>query len=191
MKLPQLFSGASKCALCILIAGAALAAGPAWAGVTPGGPMVGGPGAGFTIGGPVPSPPAPIFPPPVVVPPPTGPTPGGPTPVAPPPDIPVVQLGPTFAPTALQLSVGQQFVVLVSQGVQATWAAVPDSCPAGQSAQVAGGVLALQCTASGGYMFTAEQPGSVTLLATVRPSCAPGTACPQWLTEATLQITVT
>jgi hypothetical protein len=43
----------------------------------------------------------------------------------------------------------------------------------------------------GGYLYTAEHPGSVTLSATVRPRCGPGQMCPQWISEPRLQITIT
>jgi hypothetical protein len=122
--------------------------------------------------------------------PPVSPSPPSP-PVAPPRAIPVVQLGASFSPAALRLGVGQQFEVTVSSDVQVTWTGLPDYCPAGLTTQVAGGLLALQCTPGGAYLFTAEQPGTAILAATVQPVCAPGTMCPQWITEASLKITIT
>lgn len=119
------------------------------------------------------------------------PTAATPSPVTIPPFIPVVQLSTGFSPAELWLGIGQQFEVVVSSSVQVTWPGVPDYCPAGLTTQVAGGLLALQCTADGGYLFTAEQPGSAILAAIVQPVCTPGTPCPQWITEASLKITIT
>jgi hypothetical protein len=108
-----------------------------------------------------------------------------------PPDIRVVQLGIGFSPARLQLGAGQQFVVSVSDDVQVTWTGIPNACPpSGQTTQLADGLLAVQCTASGSYLFTAEQPGSVTLMATVRPQCASGSVCPQWIAETSLAVTI-
>jgi hypothetical protein len=103
----------------------------------------------------------------------------------------VVQLGAGFSPASIQLGVGQQFLLLVSPHVQVTWTSVAGACTPGMTAQVAGGLLEVQCTADGSGLYTAERPGSTTLTAMVRPSCAPGVMCPQWIALASLKVTVT
>jgi hypothetical protein len=127
-------------------------------------------------------------------------------PAAVPPIIILVRLGADFSPSTLRLAVGQQFELAVSSSVQATGPAIPtcSSGPApvgsgappseGSGAPPAGGPpvqLFAQCEGNGSYLFTAEQPGSVVLSATVRPNCAPGTMCPQWIAEPSLSITIT
>jgi len=112
-------------------------------------------------------------------------------PPAVPPAILVVQLGTAFSPAEIQLGTGQQFLVQVNQDVQTSGLSPAGVCPPGQTAQIDDGLLTLQCTADGGYLYTAERPGSATLLVTVRPSCAPETLCPQWIAEASLRITIT
>lgn len=108
-------------------------------------------------------------------------------PAAAPPYIAVVRLGANFSPGHLQLSTGQQFLLTVSSSVRAKGLDVPAGCASGSAA---GGLLSVRCT-SGGYLYTAEHPGTATISATVRPYCKPGQMCPQWLTEPHLQITIT
>jgi hypothetical protein len=110
--------------------------------------------------------------------------------VAAPPGIVVVRLAATFSPAVLRLNVGQQFLVTVSKSVQASGLGFPGGCTAGTTAQIASGLLSGRCVA-GGYLYTAEHAGSAVLSATVRPRCAAGTMCPQWITEAHLKITIT
>jgi hypothetical protein len=110
-------------------------------------------------------------------------------PVAVPPDIVVVRLSTVFSPAVLRLNVGQQFLVTVSKAVQVSGLGFP-GCAAGATAQTGGGLLSARCTA-GGYLYTAEHAGTAILSAGVRPRCAPGTACPQWIIEASLKITIT
>jgi len=50
-------------------------------------------------------------------------------------------------------------------------------------------MLTVRCT-SGAFYYTAQRPGTAELMATVRPSCARGSMCPQWIAEATLKITI-
>ena len=107
-----------------------------------------------------------------------------------PPDIIAVRLGTAFSPGALRLSIGQQFQVTVSKTVQVSGLGFAGDCAPGATGQISGGLLSLRCTGDGGYLCTAEHAGSATLSATVRPRCAPGTMCPQWITEATLKITI-
>jgi hypothetical protein len=40
------------------------------------------------------------------------------------------------------------------------------------------------------HTYTAQRPGTAELIAAVRPRCARGSMCPQWITEATLTITI-
>jgi hypothetical protein len=110
--------------------------------------------------------------------------------VAAPPGIVVVRLAATFSSAVLRLNVGQQFLVTVSKSVQASGLGFPGGCTAGTTAQIASGLLSGRCVA-GGYLYTAEHAGSAVLSATVRPRCAAGTMCPQWITEAHLKITIT
>ena len=133
---------------------------------------------------PVRSSPAPSFP--GRSPPPALPSP----PAAAPPHVAVVRLGAGFSPGSLRLSVGQQFLLTVSPSVQARGLAAPGQCGSGAAWTAAGGLLSVRC-APGGYLYTAEHPGSATISATVGPRCRPGQMCPQWLTEPKLQVTIT
>jgi hypothetical protein len=86
------------------------------------------------------------------------------------------------------MSPGQHFVVNVGSSVKASGPGVPSSC-SGSTAQVDGGLLTVRCT-SGSFYYTAQRPGTAELTATVRPNCAQDTICPQWITEATLTVTI-
>jgi hypothetical protein len=99
-----------------------------------------------------------------------------------------VRLGPGFQPGTLRISPGQHFVVTVDSSVEASGPDVPGSCP-GTTARIDGGMLTMRCT-SGVYYYTAQRPSTAELMATVRPRCARGSMCPQWITEATLTITI-
>jgi hypothetical protein len=111
-----------------------------------------------------------------------------PAPVSAAPVIFAVRLGRGFQPGTLRISPGQHFVVTVDSSVRASGPGVPGSCP-GTTARIDGGVLTVRCK-SGGFYYTALRPGTAELMATVRPRCAPGTMCPQWIAEATLTITI-
>jgi hypothetical protein len=119
-------------------------------------------------------------------------------PVATPPHITVVRLGTAFSPDRLRLSVGGQFLVAVSPSVHATVLGAPPGCAPGATATTTatttatatGGLVSVRC-ASGGYLYTAERPGSAVISATVGPHCSPGQMCPQWLSESRLQVTIT
>jgi hypothetical protein len=112
-------------------------------------------------------------------------------PVAAPPIIVAVRLGTTFSPDTLTLATGQKFQVIVSTSVVPTGPAFPHPCSSGAVYAAANGMLSVTCPASGGYLFTAEHAGTAALTATVRPNCSPGEMCPQWITEAALQVTIT
>ena len=99
-----------------------------------------------------------------------------------------VRLGPGFQPSTLRISPGQHFVVTVDSSVKASGPGLPSSCP-GTTAQIDGGLLTVRCT-SGAFYYTAQRPGTAELTATVRPNCAHGSMCPQWIAEATLKITI-
>jgi len=51
-------------------------------------------------------------------------------------------------------------------------------------------VLSARCTV-GGYIYTAVHADSAVLSATVGQHGSAGTMCPQWVTVATLKITIT
>jgi lipoprotein-anchoring transpeptidase ErfK/SrfK len=110
------------------------------------------------------------------------------TPVSRAPVIFAVRLGSGFQPRTLRISPGQHFVVTVDSSVKASGPGVPSSCP-GTTAPIDGGMLTVRCT-SGAFYYTAQRPGTAELMATVRPSCARGSMCPQWIAEATLKITI-
>jgi hypothetical protein len=118
----------------------------------------------------------------------SSPAPVSPAPVSAAPVIFAVRLGRSFQPGALRVSPGQHFVVTVDSSVRASGPGVPGSCP-GTTARIDGGVLAVRCR-SGALYYTALRPGTAGLTAAVRPRCAPGSMCPQWIAEVTLTITV-
>jgi hypothetical protein len=121
----------------------------------------------------------------------TPPSPGrssSPAPVSGAPVIFAVRLGASFHPSTLRISPGQHFVVTVDSSVKASGPGVPSSCP-GTTAPIDGGMLTVRCT-SGAFYYTAQRPGTAELMATVRPRCARGSMCPQWIAEATLKITI-
>ena len=99
-----------------------------------------------------------------------------------------VRLGPGFQPGTLRISPGQHFIVTVASSVRASGPGVPASCP-GTTTPIDGGMLTMRCT-SGVFYYTAQRPGTAELIATVRPRCARGSMCPQWITEATLTTTI-
>jgi hypothetical protein len=111
-----------------------------------------------------------------------------PAPVSAAPVIFAVRLGRGFQPRTLRISPGQHFVVTVDSSVRASGPGVPSSCP-GTAARIDGGMLTVRCT-SGAFYYTALRPGTAELMATVRPRCARGSMCPQWIAEATLKITI-
>ena len=100
----------------------------------------------------------------------------------------VVHLTAGFSPAAVRLRVGQQFLLTISPSVKATGLDTA-GCGSGTTWTAAGGLLSARCT-SGGYLYTAEHPGTGIVSATVRPRCSPGKMCPQWLTGAQLRLTI-
>jgi hypothetical protein len=90
----------------------------------------------------------------------------------------VVHLTASYSPGILRLKAGQQFLLIVSSRIQA-------SIPGG------GGLLTARRLAAGRCLYTAHTPGIITLPATIRPRCQPGTACPQWVSVALLRLTIT
>jgi len=111
-----------------------------------------------------------------------------PAPVPAAPVIFAVRLGRGFQPSRLRISPGQHFVVTVDSSVRASGPGVPSSCP-GTATRIDGGMLTVRCT-SGAFYYTAQRPGTAELRAAVRPRCARGSMCPQWITEATLTISI-
>ena len=104
--------------------------------------------------------------------------------------IPVVQLGPKFAPDTLKLGVGQHFLVIVSKSDQASGDGMDGSCTTARARQFSSTILSLSCQ-GGSYFYTARRTGSTALAVTVRPACAAGAVCPQWIARASLSITIT
>lgn len=102
----------------------------------------------------------------------------------------VVHLAVSFSPSEVRLRAGQQFLLIVSKDVEASGVAGPGPCPAGTVRPVAGGLLSAQCMAGSRYLFTAKRTGTATVTATVRPRCAPGSPCPQWVAEPSLRVIV-
>ena len=111
-------------------------------------------------------------------------------PVAAPPDIAVVRLAAAFSPRTVRLGAGQQFMVIVSKTVKASGPDISGDCTPGVAGAAGSGLLSVRCS-GGGYLYTAKHAGSTVLSATVRPRCKPGTMCPQWVSRATLKVTVT
>lgn len=107
------------------------------------------------------------------------------------PMITAIRLSTTFSPDTVTLAAGQKFQVIVSSSVAPTGTGFPHPCSSGASYSAAGNMLSVSCPTSGGYLFTAEQAGTTSLTATVKPNCSPGEMCPQWITEAVLHITIT
>ena len=99
-----------------------------------------------------------------------------------------VRLGASFSPNSLHLGVGQQFEVIVSKTVKVAGLA-PANCTA-QATPAADGLLSVRCPAAGSYLYTAERTGTATLGAIARPLCSPGTPCPQWISRASMKITI-
>jgi hypothetical protein len=111
-----------------------------------------------------------------------------PAPVSAAPVMFAVRLGRGFQPRTLRISPGQQFRVTVESSVRASGPGLPSSCR-DIPTRIDGGMLTVRCT-SGAFYYTALRPGTAELTATVRPRCAPGSMCPQWVTETTLTITI-
>ena len=105
------------------------------------------------------------------------------------PAVTVVRLGAAFSPSSQRVSVGQQFLIMVSKSVLARGLEPAAGCGSGAAQPAAGGLLSVRC-ASGGYLYTAEHPGSATISATVGPRCSPGEMCPQWMSAPRLQVTI-
>ncbi|MGD0558033.1 MAG: hypothetical protein ABSA93_24010 [Streptosporangiaceae bacterium] len=91
----------------------------------------------------------------------------------------VIYLGPDFTQSSVRLTPGQLLLVSVQADVTAT---VADPAP---GSSVEGGQLGATT-----YLFAAVKPGITTLSASVRPKCAPSTACPQWIAMPKLTVTV-
>jgi len=108
-----------------------------------------------------------------------------------PPDVTVVRLGIAFSPAALRLRTGARFRLIVTKTIQAGGPGVPRDCRPGARGQVPGGLVSVRCVSSREYLYTAEHAGTAILSATVQPNCPPGTACPMWVAEAGLKITIT
>jgi hypothetical protein len=106
------------------------------------------------------------------------------------PNIPVVQLGPKFTPDTLQLGVGQHFLVVVSKSDLASGDGMDGACTTARARQFTNSTLSLRCQGSS-YLYTALKTGTTALAVAVRPACAAGTACPQWIARASLRITIT
>jgi len=104
------------------------------------------------------------------------------------PMIRMVRLGSAFSPDSLHLGAGQQFLVIVSKAVNVS--GLEARCAPGKTYPAAGGLLSVRCPAAGEYLYTARRAGSAVLSATARPRCAHGTACPQWISRASLKVSI-
>jgi hypothetical protein len=105
------------------------------------------------------------------------------------PNIPVVKLGARFIPSTLRLGTGQHFEVIVSKGVKVSGSGISGQCTPAATTRFSSTMLALRCT-GGSYLYTALRAGTTALAVTVRPACAAGTMCPQWVTAARLTLTI-
>lgn len=112
------------------------------------------------------------------------------SPSAAPPDTVVVRLAAGFSPGTVRLGAGQQFMLIVSKTVKASGPDISGDCTSGVTGAAGNGLLSVRCS-GGDYLYTAKHAGSTALSATVRPRCKPGAMCPQWISNATLKITVT
>jgi hypothetical protein len=102
----------------------------------------------------------------------------------------IVRLDSGFSPAVMHLGVGPRFLLMVGATVNAAIGGMPASCPLGSTSAV-GADLSVQCGPTGTYLFTAEHAGTAVVTAVVKPSCTPGTACPDWVTDARLTVTIT
>lgn len=105
------------------------------------------------------------------------------------PNIPVVRLGTAFSPKTLQLGAGQKFVVIVSSSDKATGSGISGNCSPATAAKFSSDLLSLSCQGSS-YMYTTRRAGSAVLSVTVRPNCATGAMCPQWMASASLRLSI-
>jgi hypothetical protein len=110
------------------------------------------------------------------------------SPAAAPPIIFAVRLAAKFSPDSLHVGVGQKFTVIVGSNVKVS--GLPTNCSATKPTSVAGGMLSVTCATAGSYTYTAERAGTAALAAIVRPNCTKVAACPQWITHATLTVTI-
>jgi hypothetical protein len=105
------------------------------------------------------------------------------------PNIPVVRLGTAFNPKTLQLGAGQKFVVIVDSSDKATGSGISGACTPAAAASFSSHLLSLQCQGSS-YLYTTRHAGSADLSVSVRPNCATGAMCPQWMASARLTVTI-
>lgn len=105
------------------------------------------------------------------------------------PNIAVVRLSAKFTPGTLRLGTGQKFEVIVSRSVKPTGSGMSGQCTPAAAARFSTAMLSLSCTGSG-YLYTARQAGTTALAVTVRPVCAAGAMCPQWVTAARLTLRI-
>jgi hypothetical protein len=105
------------------------------------------------------------------------------------PNIAVVRLGSRFSPGTLRLGTGQKFEVIVGKDVKPTGSGISGRCTPAAAARFSSSMLSLRCT-GGSYLYTALRAGTTALAVTVRPVCAAGTMCPQWVSAARLTLTI-
>jgi hypothetical protein len=103
--------------------------------------------------------------------------------------IPVVRLGTSFSPRTLKLGAGQEFVVIVSGSDKVTGSGISGACTPAAAASFSSSLLSLRCQGSS-YLYSTRHAGSAGLSVTVRPNCATGAMCPQWIATATLKLTI-
>ncbi len=105
------------------------------------------------------------------------------------PNIAVVKLTARFTPGSLKLGTGQKFEVIVSKSVKPSGSGISGACTPAAAAQFSSSALSLRCT-GGSYLYTALRAGTTALAVTVRPHCAAGAMCPQWITQARLTLKI-
>lgn len=105
------------------------------------------------------------------------------------PNIAVVRLSSRFTPGTLRLGTGQHFEVIVSKHVKPTGSGISGQCTPAAAARFSSTMLSLRCE-GGSYLYTAQRAGRTALTVTVKPVCAPGTMCPQWVAAARLTLTI-
>jgi hypothetical protein len=106
------------------------------------------------------------------------------------PMVPVVRLGTAFSPRTLKLGAGQEFLVIVNGADQPTGSGISGpSCTPAATARFSSDLLSLRCQ-NGSYLYGARRAGSAELSVSVRPHCAAGVMCPQWMASATLKLAI-
>ena len=105
------------------------------------------------------------------------------------PNIAVVRLTSRFTPGTLRLGTGQKFEVIVSKSVKPSGSGISGPCQPAAAASFSSSMLSLHCAGSS-YLYTTLRAGTTALAVSVRPQCAAGAMCPQWVSAARLTLTI-